>query len=82
MADALADLEARVQDAKVARGWIVQAAALLASPADQVEFTCANPPYGGLFTLTLPRTVWGPPLTQQVVDAQKKVDAMTAVKLV
>ena len=77
MADALADLQQRLADARTAAAWLTQAAALKASPADVVVFTCANPPYAGLLVVGLPRSVWGPALDQAIADAQAKVDSLT-----
>jgi hypothetical protein len=84
MADQFSDLETALRQARTAQIFLDQANALLASPADQVKFSCDNPPYRGVFVLDLPRSVWGPILQAQVDAASGTVataqDAVTAMK--
>lgn len=77
MADSLDTLTQQIRDARVAQSFIDQANALITSTADSVTFTCENPPYAGVFSLTLPRSVWLAPLQAQIATAQATVDAVS-----
>jgi hypothetical protein len=77
MADQLAALETKLRAARAAKAFVDQASALLQSAQDQVKFSCANPPYAGVFVLTLPRSVWGPALQAQVDAANATIGEAT-----
>jgi hypothetical protein len=74
MADAFDSLIEAARAGRSAQAFVDQASALIESPADAVTFSCANPPYAGLFELTLPRSVWAPELQKQIEAAQSVVD--------
>lgn len=77
MADALDAMQQRIRTAKAAQAWLEQARALADSDADEIVFTCANPPYSGLFSASLPRTLWGPALEAAILEQQALVDEVT-----